>query len=125
MSHDEEAFLRTLRFVAGELNFDDRLWWRSHAGSRRVPKRTAPAVRRFLRDLYLERAHRLFDGDTRGFLQAWEAFVARGPYKTWRDDEQPPEGAADLHVCLFHATKLNRGETLCEKHLAAVVGTNL
>jgi hypothetical protein len=39
----------------------------------------------------------------------WMEFVARGGWRAWRDDGDPPEGTDALHEALFYATKLTRG----------------
>ena len=52
----------------------------------------------------------------------WAAFVARGPWRFWRDDEHPPADAPRLDRALFYATKYSAGNTLCPRHLRRIVG---
>lgn len=115
-------FLRTLRFITQQPTSADLAWWRQHAGSARPPKPTQSAGKRFIRNLYLKLAFNLLNQDVAELLSTWEVFASRGPYKHWSDDDAPPEGAVLLQVCLFQATKKNGGDTLCAKHLAAIVG---
>lgn len=122
---DDEG-LRFLRILSGQLSGADLAEFRRHFGQVRLPKRTPAAVGRFLRDHYLRNAFQL-SGATSvpQFTDAWEVFVSRGAYRSWRDEESPPNGTPALETALFYATKQNRGQTLCEKRVATVLGTNL
>ena len=87
-----------------------------------------PAKRRdAMRAGWLCEAARYIDAPnpTRGaelLLTEWNAFVSRGPWRFWRDDEHPPADAPRLDRALFYATKFNGGDTLSDRHLRRIVG---
>lgn len=44
-------------------------------------------------------------------------FIARGPWRAWREAGAPPAEASELREALFHAARLNEGESLSERSM--------
>ena len=105
-----------IKFICAELDWA-RCWG--------VPS-TPESLRVMQRNFWLCEAARHVE--TRGLWTgpltlhaAWERFVSRGPWRAWRDDADPPEGASPLDCALFWATRWNRGDVLGEKALSRIV----
>ncbi len=52
----------------------------------------------------------------------WNEFLARGPWRFWRGDSDPPADAAPLSRQLFYATNNNRSDTLSAKQIQRAIG---
>lgn len=52
----------------------------------------------------------------------WSEFLARGPWRLWRDDSDPPADASPLSRCLFYASRHNRGKCIGDKQISRIVG---
>lgn len=57
----------------------------------------------------------------RSLSVAWNRFVSRGLWSSWRDDDEPPIDASPLNTALFHATKFNARTTLSARQLERVL----
>lgn len=55
----------------------------------------------------------------------WNAFLLGNLWRGWRDDGEPPPGVAPINEALFHASRLNRGQSLTAKQLSNVLGNFL
>ncbi len=94
-------------------------------------ERTRPKHERAQRDQWLRRALWVLVPDAKSrtelfamLLQHWNRFLAGPLWRAWRDDEQPPEGVAELHMALFHASRLNKGAALTsERQLRNLFGS--
>jgi hypothetical protein len=51
----------------------------------------------------------------------WAVFVARGPWREWRDDADPPKHASPLSCALFYASHFNRGNSLGARQVHRIV----
>jgi hypothetical protein len=52
----------------------------------------------------------------------WNEFIARGPWRFWRGESDPPADASPLSRCLFYATSHNRGLAVGEKQISRIAG---
>ncbi len=52
----------------------------------------------------------------------WNEFIARGPWRFWRGESDPPADAAPLSRCLFYATSHNRSASVGEKQICRIAG---
>lgn len=53
---------------------------------------------------------------------AWDRFLTAGPWRSWRDDSEPPPGATELQCAFFWASRHNRGESLEARQMQRIVG---
>jgi len=88
---------------------------------------THTAWRKNQRDSYLCQAAELIDADgswvgSQQLEAEWGTFVTRGPWHSWRDEDEPPSAATPLSAALFHATKLNLSKTLDAKQISRIAG---
>ena len=88
---------------------------------------TAARRRRYRRDKWLRIAAQQIDaaGPYAGAVLLkgeLEAFIARGPWRTWREAGAPPAEASALKTALFYVATFNDGEGLSQRTLQDVVG---
>jgi len=90
----------------------------------------SPARRRlYLRNKWLTKAAREIkaSGPTDGankLRQELDAFLTRGPWFMWREEERPPKDATPLREALFFAVKFNGGQLdLSGRWLQDIVGS--
>lgn len=134
-----DALRAIIRFVDGGFTESDSAilrrgldTWLNASGALSVERclrlpSTSNRMRILRRDHWLCKAALLLDADgsTTGAqkLEAeWNKFLSRGPWSTWRDDEEPPLEATALSKALFWATRFNRSESLTARHIARVAG---
>jgi hypothetical protein len=53
---------------------------------------------------------------------AWTAFLSRGPWRHWRDDDEPPSHATTEQAGLYWASRFNRGNALSAKQISRILG---
>ena len=131
---DVEAVARVVRLAMGKATQEDQQFvhraakaWLMSNGSipfergLRLPS-TPDAFRRMQRDVWLCHAMREMRAATdweasSQLLREWDHFLSRGPWRTWRDDPEPPPWATPLQCALFFASRFNRGNSLGERQL--------
>lgn len=139
IERDQTAIARAVRLVRKEPTDDDLQWLRDGFGAwlrasldvplercLRLP-RSLEGARVESRDRWLRAAAAELQGDTvwsraESLQSAWDAFLARGPWRVWRDEEDPPADAPRLYRALFLASRLNRGTSIGKKQLARILG---
>lgn len=65
-----------------------------------------------------------WEGLCRDLAESWVTFITRGPWRVWRDEEDPPEEAATLNRALFYATRESRGKALGARQLQNLLDRN-
>lgn len=83
---------------------------------------TPDAFRCMRRDEWLCEAAKLSGdasawGGSAQLADDWANFLARGPWRDWRDDAEPPQWATPLARALFFASRLNRGKSLAARQV--------
>ena len=79
------------------------------------------------RDLWLLRAARLLPDGNRPLAVALhgelEAFVSRGPWKSWESQSAAPDNASELRKALFKAMKFSGGRVLDERQIYRILAS--
>ncbi|MDP1649652.1 MAG: hypothetical protein Q8M01_15830 [Rubrivivax sp.] len=135
MTEPAHAEALAARLARGEVDAEALRWMRdgfaawSRAGGevsleRCLRLRSTPFQRRVRqRNAWLSELARLVDAEpgegpiARRVHGAWESFLSRGPWRSWRDLDTPPAGAAELHVALYWCSKFNDGDSLSVWHI--------
>lgn len=80
------------------------------------------------RNLWLRRAAKQINiecasatSEARKLRHEIDAFVNRGPWRYWRDQQAPPADASELRKALFYAMKFNNGDTLSERQIYRIL----
>lgn len=91
---------------------------------------TPTRVRLAQRDAWLRQAADLTErSNARGAAEVLadelDVFIARGPWRQWRELKEPPAEVSRLRAALFHVARLNEGKALSSKQVARVIGHRL
>lgn len=142
MTHSEEPMAMALAVIetplTQELPLVARQWLRESLGNWILAQgllsfehcaslpTTHDKRRQYARDVWLMRAADYVKADSltgaaSALHKELSKFLSRGPWRHWRDDDDPPPEAARLDVALFRFAKLNGGEGLSEKQILRVL----